>query len=426
MADSLQTSAAPIQTLPLLPTTETLIMNSLPPMPFCILDSQFTVTGSSIVADWQVNSGNCFTNPDSCANDDITADVKRRLFSGFTDNMAGFSDAQKALFGGMYVSTNAQYVQRIPDTTKPGDGSSSWSIKLANPHKDIAGNTTFGEMTAFVPSVYFQTQAGISGETAASQGMVVQAITTVWKPDATGQWKPNDIYTPVTSGSKAMNGGVYTRVTRLGYSAPKVVFNTKTGFLAGSDVPNYVPPDPPIMTGLSQASGIVTISYKPPYFDGNSPITSFKGYCEQNKIMYSNTIEQGYSRAVAVAGMQEGRVYCWVKARNAGGESLESETVSIDVGGVPPVFTEPAKGTSSVWMPPGQSTAAAASSTKTAAATTSSAAATTTSAAPAPVATSTKLAATTSPSTSGASDGIVSKFAVCLLGALMAVIGMAL
>lgn len=274
-----------------------------------------------------------------------------------------------------------------------GDGGSFWAVRLANPHNAVDGKNTSGEFTAWIPESFFTQQSGITANSAATKGLVANTVRLVWQKDGNGQWTGVQTYFPIPSGSKLYNGGVYSRITTVGYSSPKITFNTKTGGYLNSEVTNYVPPDPPILSGLSQASGIVTISYKPPVFDGNSAINGYIGYCEQNNKLYWNAVDQGYTRAIAVAGMQQGQAYCWVKAKNEGGESLESETVAIDVGEAPPVFTEPpkssataaatgTKSTTSLWMPPTQSAAASsAAPTKTASAAASSVAATSSAAA---------------------------------------------
>jgi hypothetical protein len=250
------------------------------------------------------------------------------------------------------------------------DGGSFWALRLANPHVAIDARNTSGEFSAFIPDGFFTVQAGITAASAAQSGMVANVVTVEWKQNSAGQWGGEQIYRPINSGSKLYTNGVYTRITQVGYSSPKLTFNTKTGGYINSAVPNVVPPDPPVLTGLSQASGIVTIAYRPPVFDGNSVINGYIAYCEQDNNLYYNSVDQGFTRAIAVAGMKEGTAYCWVKSKNEGGESLESETVMIGVGESPPVWTEapkstPTKSATSLFMPPTQVPASTASGTRT-------------------------------------------------------------
>ncbi len=82
---------------------------------------QATFTGSPIVADWRINNltPNCFTDPDACDPATVTADTRRRMWLGQTDNMHGsWDDSSKNMFGGMYIASNAQYVQKVVESGK--------------------------------------------------------------------------------------------------------------------------------------------------------------------------------------------------------------------------------------------------------------------------------------------------------------------
>lgn len=288
------------------------------------------IEATPAVINWLIDTSevNCFAN--DCGDDTTQADIAHRVISGNTQNMALWDPAEKDLFSGMYVASNAQYRSTVPIYgTFP---SPYWYLQLGNPHLTPDSDPATGSFTAWVPESYFA-----SLDTTASDA--VDAGFSVTRDTGGG---PEEI----PGAAALVDGGAYLRIPSVGYSSPTIQVQPLT---VGS--PTVLAADPPAATGITPGAGAVTLDFDPPHFNGGATITSYTVTCTQGQTSFQSTAS-GSSTSATVAGLTGSiQADCSVVANNSAGPSAASQTLSATPSAAPTT-------TSVVAAPSSQSTSA--------------------------------------------------------------------
>jgi hypothetical protein len=108
--------------------------------------------------------------------------------------------------------------------------------------------------------------------------------------------------------------------------------------------PHVVLPDPPENIAAEAGNGYASISFDPPLFDGNAPLTQYVVFCDPG-----NIIVPGTGSPIIIPGLTYGETYTfYAEAVNSAGASLPSFTVQARLPDEPPAlaysFTGPEGG----------------------------------------------------------------------------------
>jgi hypothetical protein len=108
--------------------------------------------------------------------------------------------------------------------------------------------------------------------------------------------------------------------------------------------PHVVLPDPPENVAAEAGNGYASISFDPPLFDGNAPLTQYVVFCDPG-----NIIVPGTGSPIIIPGLTYGETYTfYAEAVNSAGASLPSFTVQARLPDEPPAlaysFTGPEGG----------------------------------------------------------------------------------
>jgi hypothetical protein len=224
--------------------------------------------GTPIPIYWDSDTSvhNCYVG--DCGGSSRAADISDWHFGANSQDMGSWGAESRQLFGGMWIMSDAQYVDRPMFSRDP---SPHWSITLGNPHLQTDGVTpVVGTFTARIPGSMLEA-SGTTPDEAVAAGLLIKRadgsdITTV----GAAMMRSIDYG---GFASSAPDESIYMRIPSIHYSTPTFDVYGRSG------ASTFTAPDPPRYLQATRLAGGAVLRFEPPYFNGGAPIEEYSVTC---------------------------------------------------------------------------------------------------------------------------------------------------